>query len=182
MAYLVIFGIGLVVAAVLGLAIAGLVVTENALFVIPLILFYLVMIPVSFWLQVKLAFIPIAAAVAPAGEGALPLSMGLSKGRFWPVFGRLLLLSIILSFAIVPLQMILMPVMMASMPIDSTAANDTVSFSEIFVPTAIFTLVITLFSFVIQIFNYSGTARLYVDLDGPRNDSGPGSTGPTAAI
>jgi hypothetical protein len=49
------------------------------------------------WLWTKLAFFLPALAVGPAGTNPFAASSALSRGRFWAVFGRLLLVSVALS-------------------------------------------------------------------------------------
>ena len=57
------------------------------------------MIPVVVWSWVKLTFLPAAVAAAPKDARPIRTSAGVSEGRFWPVFGRLLLLAILLGVA-----------------------------------------------------------------------------------
>ncbi|MDH3680784.1 MAG: DUF2510 domain-containing protein [Acidimicrobiia bacterium] len=63
-----------------------------ALLLLPLGLVFLV---IAVWLWVKLAFWGIALAVGPGGTNPFSASWSLSRDRFWSVFGRLLLLFVI---------------------------------------------------------------------------------------
>ncbi|MGI9616188.1 MAG: DUF2510 domain-containing protein [Acidimicrobiales bacterium] len=64
-----------------------------ALLVVPIVVFALVG---AAWLWTKLAFFLPALAVAPAGTNPFAASWSMSRARFWPVFGRLLLVSVAL--------------------------------------------------------------------------------------
>lgn len=54
------------------------------------LLFFLLMLA-AIWMWVRLAFISAAVAAAPARQSVFRSSIEVSSGRFWPVFGRLLL-------------------------------------------------------------------------------------------
>jgi len=45
----------------------------------------------AIWVWVRLAFISVAVAAAPAKQSVFASSLDISRNRFWPVFGRLLL-------------------------------------------------------------------------------------------
>ena len=64
-----------------------------ALLVVPIALVALVL---GAWLWTKLAFFFPALAVGPAGTNPFTASSQISKGRFWSVFGRLLLIAVAL--------------------------------------------------------------------------------------
>ena len=64
-----------------------------ALLVVPIVVFALV---VGAWLWTKLAFFVPALAVGPAGTNPFAASWSMSRARFWPVFGRLVLVSVAL--------------------------------------------------------------------------------------
>lgn len=59
-----------------------------------LVLIVLLLIPLSVWLLVKLTFLQAAIVAAPKGVSAIGASAGVSTDRFWPVLGRVLLMSI----------------------------------------------------------------------------------------
>ena len=54
----------------------------------------LLMVPLAIFVSVKLSFISAAVVAAPTSENAIRASAQVSKGRFWPVLGRVLLLSL----------------------------------------------------------------------------------------
>jgi hypothetical protein len=58
------------------------------------VLLVLLMIPLAVFLSVKLSFISAAVVASPTSESVIRSSASVSKGRFWPVLGRVLLLSI----------------------------------------------------------------------------------------
>lgn len=58
-----------------------------------------VLLVVAVWLYVKLMFLAAAIVAAPPGTPAIRSSADVSKGNFWAVLGRFLLLSLILGFA-----------------------------------------------------------------------------------
>ena len=78
----------LIVVAVLILVVA----TEVGAGLVALLI--LLMVPVGVFLSVKLSFISAAVVASPTSENAIRASAQVSKGRFWPVLGRVLLLSI----------------------------------------------------------------------------------------
>lgn len=53
----------------------------------------------TIYLWVRFAFLNAAIAAAPKGESIVQASLGISKGRFWGVLGRLLLLTVGLGMA-----------------------------------------------------------------------------------
>ena len=57
------------------------------------------MIPIVVWAWVKLTFLAAAVAAAPKEAPAVRTSMSVSSGRFWSVFGRLLMIALLLGFA-----------------------------------------------------------------------------------
>lgn len=64
------------------------------------ILLLLLAIPVAVWVGVKLAFIINAIAIAPPDVSPIQASAGVSEGRFWPVFGRIFLFSLVLGIVV----------------------------------------------------------------------------------
>ena len=65
-----------------------------ALLVVPVLVLAFV---VGAWLWAKLAFFFPALAVGPSGTNPFAASWSMSRGRFWSVFGRLLLVAVALS-------------------------------------------------------------------------------------
>lgn len=53
-----------------------------------------VLIPFFCWFGVKMAFLSTAVVAAPTSTSAVKASMGVSKGRFWGVLGRILLVTL----------------------------------------------------------------------------------------
>ncbi|MEM7092616.1 MAG: DUF2510 domain-containing protein [Actinomycetota bacterium] len=51
-------------------------------------------IPLVVFTWVKLGFLPIAAAATPRGASMVSASSSISEGRFWPVLGRMLIVSL----------------------------------------------------------------------------------------
>ena len=51
-------------------------------------------------MSIKLAFVVNAIAIAPANESAIRASADVSVGRFWPVFGRLFLFTLVLGISV----------------------------------------------------------------------------------
>lgn len=60
----------------------------------------LISIPLIVWLAIKLAFVVNAIAIAPADVSAVRASAEVSVGRFWPVFGRLFLFTLVLGISV----------------------------------------------------------------------------------
>lgn len=61
------------------------------------ILLFLALMPVMVWVGVKVSFVSAAVVAAPSNEGAIKASASVSKGRWWGVFGRILLLSLMVG-------------------------------------------------------------------------------------
>lgn len=111
-AVVIVIGIGVLLAVLL---------LETAPALIALLV--LVMLPLAVFVSVKLSFISAAVVAAPTNESAIRASAQVSKGRFWPVVGRVLLLSI--GVAIVS-GMISGALGGLGQPIDQNALNDIV--------------------------------------------------------
>lgn len=106
---MVLFGLLIVVAAEAG---AGLVVV-----------LVLLLLPLLVFVSVKLSFISAAVIASPTSESVIKASASVSKGRFWPVLGRVVLLSI--GVAIVS-GMISGALGGLGQPVDQDAINDIV--------------------------------------------------------
>lgn len=87
----------MIFAAVVGIAfivvVLGLISPALAVFAI------LGLIVVAVWGVVKLAFIAPAAAAAPTDHSVIRTSVAVSAGRFWPIFGRILMFAVVLPIA-----------------------------------------------------------------------------------
>lgn len=165
-AYLIMAAVGLAALAVVGLIVGGLYLAIGEAAFLLLILVYFGWIAFSFWLQVKLPFVPVAAAVSPPGTQLIRTSMGLSDGRFWPTLGRVFLLGIIASAAMWPIQIVIS----LGVPLLVSSAESTGGGPSVAVVVVVGLLLVALFVVAImlmQIFVVSGTTRLYADLGGP---------------
>ncbi|MDH3303063.1 MAG: hypothetical protein OES24_21385, partial [Acidimicrobiia bacterium] len=130
------------------------------------VLSYLAFLTLSVWLGVKLIFLVVAAAVAPLGERPMVVSVEKTNGYFWAVLGRLALLGLILSAAVVPVMVIvgvLFGTLGSSVVDDPGSATATALVGSIALGGVLY-LIVTL---AIQVFSTSGIVRLYVDLGGP---------------
>ncbi len=175
-AYLIIYGIGLVAVIVLFAAAAALLVATGAPSgaeetfqrAVPLYdLLNIVTWPLSLWLSVKLAFIPAAAGVAPRDNGLLRTSMRASDGRFWAVLGRILVLSLVVVAVFIPLG-VLIAILIA---VGALAAGSGDPSIGLFVTlAAVFGLVFGAAVYFVQIMQASSLSRLYADLGGPTVD------------
>jgi len=168
--YLIMAAIVVAALAVFGGIVVALLATVSDAVIVLIVALYVIMLPVSFWLQVKLAFIPIAAAVAPAGTGLIRLSMRLSNDYFWPVLGRILLLGILASVVMFPIQIMFAAVsgfVADAVDDDGSAAITSAGFVVVAVLLA---AVVAAAMFVMQLFVASGMTRMYRDLGGPADD------------
>ncbi|MDH5521187.1 MAG: hypothetical protein OEZ14_11725, partial [Acidimicrobiia bacterium] len=133
---------------------------------------YVAALALSVWLGVKLAFLVIAAAVAPPGDRPMVVSVEMTNGYFWAVLGRVLLLGLILSVALVPVMLIfggLFGTLGASSIEDPGSATATALIGAVAVGGLLY-LIVTL---AMQVFSTSGIVRLYVDLGGPAQPAQP---------
>ncbi|WP_214465796.1 glycerophosphoryl diester phosphodiesterase membrane domain-containing protein [Microbacterium flavescens] len=86
--------VGAVVAAIVGIAIAA-----GPLAILFAVLAILAAIPLTLWLMIKLLLAPSAIILEHATIGqALARSWRLTKGRFWPAFGVIILISLVFGF------------------------------------------------------------------------------------
>ncbi len=182
-------GIYAVIAVVAGVVFGvGLAVGDDSAGVIVLlvIVLYLVMLIFFLWLAVKLAFITVATVVVPRGTSAIRSAWTVSTGRFWPIFGRILLLGIIVgTLFMVPylIAIFTLPALLFSrfgfdefdgLLVDGRPLRDLDTFvvGEFLpnpVATVIVIAVLTMLFSLIQTLSYSGTAALYADLKAPNS-------------
>lgn len=172
-AYLIVYGVGLVAVIVLFAVAAVLLVTTGAPSgaedtferIVPLYnLLNALTWPLSLWLSVKLAFIPVAAGLAPRDHGLLRTSWRASNGRFWAVLGRILLLSLVVAAVFIPIG-VLIAILIG---VGALAAGSGDPSIGLFVALAIvFGLVFGVAVYFAQILQASGISRLYADLGGP---------------
>lgn len=168
-------GIPVALSAVLGsngwLALLGL--TIPALFVVLL------------WLGIKLYYLWLVVAVGPAGSGPLSTSAGLVRGRWWPTFGRAILLALLASAATFVIQLIMNVVIQASVftafTVDSVTGDveingqdvedmDVIMVGDLLPALPIFLVLSVLYTAnqaVSQSLNLSGAAGLYRRAGGP---------------
>lgn len=141
---------------------------------------YVAALTLSVWLAVKLIFMVVAAAVAPPGDRPMAVSVETTDGYFWAVLGRLLLLGLILSVALVPVMLIfgaLFGTLGASFIDDPGSGTATALVGAIAVGGVLYLLV----TMATQVFSASGIVRLYIDLDGPAQPVRPAQPEPAAA-
>lgn len=67
---------------------------DGAAAAIIVLLMVLALVPLAIWASVKLSFLSAAVVAAPMSESVIRTSAGVSKGRFWGVLGRVLLVGI----------------------------------------------------------------------------------------
>jgi hypothetical protein len=112
----------------LTLALAGVLLAIVVTFItvlVPVLGFVVIvgLVVTAVWVLVKLAFFVTAIAVVPAGTPVLRASADVSVGRFWPVLGRLLLITISLFVAS---QIITVGLGEFSQVVDAEALSDVV--------------------------------------------------------
>lgn len=109
-------GYGVVVAVAVVAAVAVLVLIAAT---VPLLLVPVVpaLVVVAVWAYIKLSFVPVAALGALGGTNLFRASAAVSGGRFWPVFGRLVLLALVGTTAGVAFNVV-------TLPLQSTATID----------------------------------------------------------
>ncbi len=172
-AYLIVYGIGLVIlAGIVGVAAlaafsfssASEEMIERALRIYNIV--SALSWPLSLWLTVKLAFIPVAAAVAPRDNGLVRISMRASNGRFWAVLGRMVLLSLLVGAVFIPL-LILLGVVIAAAAVTADSAGGVGAVVFLVVLSGLVAAVVVYFA---QVFQMSAVSRLYADLRGPVAD------------
>lgn len=135
-------------------------------------LLYLLGLVAGVWMGVRLVVLPVACAVAPAGTSSLSAALTATKGRFLPVLGRVLLVTLLSYLAILPFQFVGFALVPGLVDFDALAATDAESLTpgEVFgalgtvfaVMAVLYTIVFSLY----LIFYSSAVARLYADLGG----------------
>ncbi len=187
-AFLVIYAIVIVsVVLIIGLAVGNGTSGDGggaavALLLIPLFIGIFILLV---WLGVRMAFWGVAIAVGPSGTNPFSASWGVSRGRFWGTFGRLILLYIIIWLVSLAFNLILQVVFGTAMStlfqVDPVTGDllvngeniddqDVVNFAD-FAPGAIwFALLAALYGLtqsVTQALGISGATGLYVRGEGP---------------
>ena len=143
------------------------------------ILLILVAIPVGIWVAIKLAFVINAVAIAPVDVSAVRASAEVSAGRFWPVFGRLFLFTL-LSFIVVQIANATLGQFGQIIDADALALNVQMRNDSVFVrdfelsdllPSTGQFMIALVFSSVIQaasgLVTTSAFVRLYLDSGAP---------------
>ncbi len=158
--------------------------SADALLGIGLVVGYLAFIVFSIWISVKLAFVTVGAAVMPKGTSVIKTSWRITDGHFWGIFGRQLLLGLIVGmlgmvvYFVTYIAIIALVFTQFGFTDDGGITVDgqdieTLSIFEFsdFLPNPILVVVafaiIGFFIYIIQAIIYSGTAALYADLRGP---------------
>lgn len=175
--------VGVLVGLVGGLAVL---IGEDAsgLVVLLIVLLYIVYFVTVFWLSVKLAFIAVGSVVIPSGTSVIRTSWDASRGFFWPILGRQLLLSLIVGLIGMVVYFIsylgLIAVIFSQLEFDSDGQLrldgqdvDTLDVLEVssVLPNPVMMIagfaVLSFLVYIIQSIIYSGTSALYADLGGP---------------
>ncbi len=143
------------------------------------------------WLWVKASFLNVSAAVGPKGQSALRESFSRSAGRFWPVFGRLLILALIGLAVGTVISSIAAPgylngfevgsdgdLVLGGDPVDDL---DELVFTDIIPYDTDFlvaTIISSLLNGMVALFSRSGVTALYADTDGPHGHETDGVPAP----
>ncbi|MDH4364579.1 MAG: hypothetical protein OEY70_10915, partial [Acidimicrobiia bacterium] len=143
------------------------------------------LLAVLLWLGIKLYYLWLVVAVAPSGAGPVGTSVALVRGRWWPTFGRAILLTVLASAATFVIQLIMNVVIQASVftaiaidgvtgevqingqdvgDMDVIVVGDVLPALPIFVVLAVLN---TANQAVSQSLNLSGAAGLYRRAGGP---------------
>ncbi|MDH3295030.1 MAG: DUF2510 domain-containing protein [Acidimicrobiia bacterium] len=185
------FGVlGLLLAVVLVVAVLATI--SAALAALAIFALVVAAIPFFVWLGVKVGFLGVSSAVAPHGQSALRASTERSTGRFWGVFGRMLLLGVITFFVYALVQGFASPSLSGAVALDNAGEPtlDGVPFDELEeIPVrdlfpvgaslVIPSIISGLLTGAVGLYSRSGLAGLYADTNGP-SDLVAGSTeGPT---
>lgn len=132
------------------------------------------------WLWVKASFLNVSCAVGPPGQSALRESFDRSVGRFWPVFGRLLILGLIGIAVGTVISSVAAPGYLNGFEVGADGTPelggvpvedlDEIVFTDLIPYDADFlvaTVVSSLLNGMVALFSRSGVTALYADLDGP---------------
>ena len=132
------------------------------------------------WLWVKASFLNVSSVVGPPGDSALSESFGRSVGRFWPVFGRLLILALIGLAVGTVVSSIAAPGYLNGFEVGADGTPqlggvpvedlDEIVFTDLIPYDADFlvaTVISSLLNGMVALFSRSGVTALYADLDGP---------------
>ncbi len=86
-AFLVVFGLAFAALVAIGIASDGNVPIVIAVGLAGTLLFFAMT-----YVAIRLVYVPLVATVAPEGEGFIAASWRASKGRFWPILGRIIVI------------------------------------------------------------------------------------------
>lgn len=179
--FLIIVFVFMLMAVVLG-AVIALAIEVNAAFAGLAVLLGLLLAVLTVYLWVRFAFLNAAIAAAPKGESVARASLGISRGRFWGVFGRLLLLAVAVSVGANILgaasggnASVINPTSIQQDLIDASGPGEPFEFPDIvfgdLVPTGGGFIVFMLFSGFVSglaaMVSASATMRLYLEAGGP---------------
>ncbi len=131
---------------------------------------YIGVLILSIWLGVKLLFLLIAAAVAPAGQSVIKASVDTGADHFWLILGRMLLLGVLTTAVLLPVSAIVGVVFGT---VGSTFFDDpgAATAGAVAAAVAVGILLYLVAALMIQVFSYSGVTRLYIELGGPTDES-----------
>jgi len=143
------------------------------------------------WLWVKASFLNVSSAVGPSETSALRDSFERSGGRFWPVFGRLLILALIGLVVGGVISSIAAPGYLNGFEVTSDGAPalggvpvedlDELVFTDLIPYNADFlvaSIISSLLNGMVALFSRSGVTALYADLKGPHDHESDGATTP----
>lgn len=127
---------------------------------------YLAALVLTVWLGVKLIFLLVAAAVAPRQDRPMVISVDATDGYFWAIFGRVLLLALIMMAALVPVVLVFGGIfaVLGESFVDGPSTGTTTALAGAIVIGGI---IYGLLMVTMQVFTTSGIVRLYIDLGGP---------------
>ena len=128
----------------------------------------------------KASFLNVSAVVAPPGPSALRESFERSVGRFWPVFGRLLILALIGLAVGAVISSVAAPGYLNGFQVGADGTPelggvpvedlDEIVFTDLIPYDADFlvaTVISSLLNGMVALFSRSGVTALYADLNGP---------------
>lgn len=132
------------------------------------------------WLWVKASFLNVSSVVGPPGGSALRESFDRSAGRFWPVFGRLLILGLIGLAVGTVISSVAAPGYLNGFEVGADGIPelggvpvedlDEIVFTDLIPYDADFlvaTIISSLLNGMVALFSRSGVTALYADTDGP---------------
>lgn len=152
------------IAGIVAIGILAALLGDDAWVVVLLILF---LIPLFIWLMVRLSMFPVAAAVAPSGTNLLSLSFRVTSGHAMAIFGRMLLIYLVVAVGSWVLSVFGLFLVGIPMSFSAESGGDIEFGTGQAIGFGVYFVVQLLVSVVLTLVLYSGLAGLYADLDGP---------------